>query len=60
MTMGDQIPVITEKPFATCGSKKFQLGFLEDHLCTCTVHSGVKKTHDWVVDQLVDTSEQHI
>ncbi len=25
-----------------------------DHLCTCTTHSGVKKTHDWVVDQLAD------
>ncbi len=23
-------------------------------MCTCTAHSGVKKTHDWVVDQLVD------
>ncbi len=23
-------------------------------MCTCTTHSGVKKTHDWVVDQLVD------
>jgi hypothetical protein len=25
-----------------------------DHLCTCTTHSGAKKAHDWVVDQLVD------
>ena len=25
-----------------------------DRLCTCTTHSGVKKTHDWVVDQLDD------
>ena len=24
------------------------------HLCTCTTHSGVKKTQDWVVDQLTD------
>jgi hypothetical protein len=23
------------------------------HLCTCTTHSGDKKSHDWVVDQLV-------
>jgi hypothetical protein len=23
-----------------------------DHLCTCTSHSGTKKAHDWVVDQL--------
>ncbi len=27
---------------------------LGDHLCTCTGHSGAKKTHDWVVDQLTD------
>jgi hypothetical protein len=25
-----------------------------DHLCTCTSHSGAKKAHDWVVDQLTD------
>ncbi len=25
MTMGDQIPVITEKPLAACGCRKFQL-----------------------------------
>jgi hypothetical protein len=24
------------------------------HLCTCTDHSGPKKAHDWVVDQLAD------
>ena len=23
-------------------------------MCTCTTHSGVKKDHDWVVDQLAD------
>ena len=23
-------------------------------MCTCTVHSGVKKAHDWAVDQLTD------
>ena len=27
---------------------------LGDHLCTCTAHSGAKKNHDWVVDQLAD------
>jgi hypothetical protein len=38
-----------------------------DHLCTCTVHSGVKKALDWVVEQLVDlfhvthhTNTQHV
>jgi hypothetical protein len=25
-----------------------------DHLCTCTTHSGVKKVHDWTVEQLGD------
>ncbi len=33
---------------------KFQIDTLGDHLCTCTTHSGVKKTHDWTVDLLVD------
>ncbi len=27
---------------------------LGDHLCTCTTHSGAKKAHDWMVDQLAD------
>ncbi len=39
---------------AVCGCRKFQLDALGDHLCICTVHSGVKKVHDWVVDQLTD------
>jgi hypothetical protein len=33
---------------------KFQIDSLGDHLSTCTVHSGVKKAHDWVVDQITD------
>jgi hypothetical protein len=53
MIMGTQIPVITEKPLAACGSKKFQQD-TGDHLCTCTVHSGAKKAHDWSVDQIPD------
>ena len=52
--MGAQIPVIAEKPLATCGCKKFQLDPLGDHLNTCTAHSGAKKAHDWMVDQLAD------
>ncbi len=52
--MGDQIPVIPEKPLAACGYRKFQIDTMGDHLFTCTSHSGTKKTHDWVVDQLVD------
>jgi hypothetical protein len=31
-----------------------QLDPLVDHLNTCTVHSGAKKTHDWMVDQISD------
>jgi hypothetical protein len=52
--MGAQIPVIAEKPLAACGWRKFQVDTLGDHLCTCTTHSGAKKVHDWVVDQLGD------
>jgi hypothetical protein len=52
--MGAQIPVIPEKTLAVCGCRKFGIDSLGDHLCTCTAHSGVKKAHDWEVDQLVD------
>jgi hypothetical protein len=52
--MGAQISVITEKPLAGSGCRKFKIDALGDHLCTCTTHSGAKKTHDWVVDQLTD------
>ena len=45
--MDSQIPVITEKPLAACGCRKFQIDPLRDHLSTCTSHSGVKKAHDW-------------
>jgi hypothetical protein len=48
LTMGTQIPVIDEKPLAACGSGKFHLDVMGDHLCTCTTHSGARKTHDWV------------
>ncbi len=41
-----------EVPLSACGCRKFQIDPLEDHLCTCTAHSGVKKTYDWVVDQI--------
>ncbi len=52
--MGAQIQVIVEKPLVTCGSRKFQLDPVGDHLDTCTTHSGVKMTHDWMVDQIAD------
>ncbi len=54
VSMGAQIPVIAEKPLATCGFRKFHLDPLVDHLNTCTTHSGVKKAHDWMVDQVAD------
>jgi hypothetical protein len=53
-SMGAQIPVMVENPFATCGCRKFQLDPIGDHLNTCTTHSGAKKTHDWTVDQIPD------
>ncbi len=53
-SMGAQIPVIVEKPLTVCGYRKFKIDALGDHLCTCTPHSGVKKAHDWSVDQLAD------
>ena len=49
MTVGVEIPPI---PPSTCGCKEFQLDALGDHMSTCTIHPGVKKTHDWAVDQL--------
>ncbi len=52
--MGTQIPVITENPLVVCGCRKLQLDVMGDHLCTCTTHSGAKKAHDWVVNQLAE------
>jgi hypothetical protein len=54
MSMGAQIPAIAEKPLATFGCRKFQLAPPGDHLNTCTVHSGAKKVHDWMVDQVAE------
>jgi hypothetical protein len=53
-SMGPQIPVIAEKPLATSGSRKLQLDPLGEHLNTCTAHSGAKKAHDWMVDQVAN------
>ena len=52
--MGAQIPVISEKPLAACGCRKFQIDSLGDHISTCNSHSGAKKAHDWAVDQIAD------
>ncbi len=54
MTMDTQIPVIPEEPLTTFSWRKFQIDPLGDHLCMCTTHSGVKKGHDWVDEQLTD------
>ena len=43
-SMDAQLPVIAEKPLATCGCRKFQLDPLGDHLNTCTAQNS--KSHD--------------
>ncbi len=48
------IPTLTELPLSACGCKKSALDVFDDHVSTCTVHSGSKKTHDWSVEQLPD------
>jgi hypothetical protein len=58
--MDAQIPVIAEKPLATCGCRKFQLDPLVDHLNTCTAHSGAKKTHDRMVDTTHKVKTQQV
>ena len=52
--MGAQIAVISEKPLAACGCRRFQIDSLGDHISTCNSHSGAKKAHDWKVDQVAD------
>ncbi len=52
--VGSHIPLLPEIPLSTCGFRKFQIDSFGDHLCSCTSHSGVKKTHDWVTDQISD------
>ena len=54
VSVGVQIPILPQLPLLGCGCKKFQIDSLGDHLCTCTSHSGVKKTHDWSTDQITD------
>jgi hypothetical protein len=53
-SMGAQIPVITEKPLATCGCRKFQLDPLGDHLNTCVPPTRVPKRHTtgWLINLL--------
>jgi hypothetical protein len=66
MTMGDQIPVITEEP--TCGCRKFQLDEMGDHFCTCTVIRMPKRLMTgWLINWLTfstphwhHTKTQHV
>ena len=44
--VGATVPALTELPLSVCGCKKFMIDTLVDHVNTCAVHSGVKKTHD--------------
>ncbi len=43
-----------ELPLFVCGCKELGCDVLGDHISTCTAHSGAKKAHDWVVEQLAD------
>ena len=52
--VGATVPALVEFPLSTCGSKKFVIDTLGDHVSTCTAHSGAKKAHDWAVDQIAD------
>ncbi len=59
-SMGAQIPVIVEKPLATCVWRNFQLDPLGDHLNTCTT-TRVSKRHTtgWLI-KLLTFSVRHI
>ena len=50
--IGATIPALAGLPLSACGCKKFAIDAFGDHVSTCTAHSGTKKPHDWVVDQL--------
>ena len=52
--VGVHIPGPKEIPPSACGFRKFTCDVLGDHVNTCTAHSGDKKDHNWVVDQLAD------
>jgi hypothetical protein len=52
--VGATVPTLSELPLSACGCKKFTIDTLGDHVTTCTTHSGAKKSHDWVVDQIAD------
>ncbi len=56
--VGANIPALAELPLSACGCRKFQIDTLEDHLCTCTAHSGAEKAHDSAVDQIADLFAQ--
>ena len=52
--VGATVPALEELPLSSCAYKKIDVDALGDHVATCIAHSGAKKAHDWVVDQLAD------
>jgi hypothetical protein len=48
--VGVNIPALTEMSLSDCGCRKFNCDVLDDHVNTCTSHSGTKKAHDWSVE----------
>ena len=53
-SVGVHIPLIPEGSLSAYGYRKFQLDVVGNHHIFCTSHWGVKKDHDWVVDQMTD------
>ena len=56
MKKGEKNGVSHENSILVVMPSQSDRGFfhLGDHLNTCTAHSGAKKAHDWMVDQVVD------
>jgi hypothetical protein len=42
------LPRVHNRPLAKCGCKKHALDLYNDHISTCTAHSGATKAHDWM------------
>ena len=60
LVVGAHMPCIAVLPASTCGSKRFKLDALDDHVSTCTGHSGDKKVHDRADEQLAELEENHL
>ena len=47
--------ILYYKPMSWLGViTKFKMDDLGDHVSACTTHSGVKMTHDWVVEEVAE------